>query len=282
MKRVFAIAGLSCAMLAQTAQAEVQDCMEITSLPAVITTQGVHCLKHDLDTSMTSGVAITINTNNVVLDMNGFKLGGMSAGAGTSATGIFAVDRQNITIRNGTIRGFHRNLALTASAVGSASNGLSKGHVVEDMRIDTGRKIGIMVQGRHSIVRNNLVIDGGNGGSALAWGIYVGDGPGHSVTGNIVDGVAETTSVTGIAVSYASETLVQGNEVRSLSGSSTVGVLVSSSDRVVLKSNIVTNASAGTSGISANGTNDSCLDNVVSNFTTAFSGCELDVRNEGL
>jgi len=38
---------------------------------------------------MTSGNAITIATNNVVLDLNSFKLGGLSAGLGTNANGIY-------------------------------------------------------------------------------------------------------------------------------------------------------------------------------------------------
>src|SRR6185369_2787721 len=59
----------------------------ITTLPAVITTQGTWCLKQDLATAITSGNAITINTGNVTIDCNDFKLGGMSAGLATQAIG---------------------------------------------------------------------------------------------------------------------------------------------------------------------------------------------------
>src|SRR6185369_16529682 len=59
----------------------------ITSLPAVVTTQGTWCLKQDLATAITSGNAITINTGNVTIDCNDFKLGGMSAGLATQAIG---------------------------------------------------------------------------------------------------------------------------------------------------------------------------------------------------
>src|SRR5687768_7170485 len=60
----------------------------VTTLPATIATQGVWCLKQDLSTAITSGNAIAITANNVTLDCNGFKLGGLSAGPASTATGI--------------------------------------------------------------------------------------------------------------------------------------------------------------------------------------------------
>ena len=101
-------------------QAETVNCIAITSLPAVITVQGIHCFTGDLSTAQTSGNAIDIQTNNVVLDLNGFKLGGLAAGTGTHATGIHALNRQNITIKNGTIRGFSTGITLS-------NNGASQG-----------------------------------------------------------------------------------------------------------------------------------------------------------
>src|SRR5712691_1804649 len=87
---------------AAPARAETVACTPITALPAVITGQGIYCFTGHLSTAMTSGNAIDIQTNNVVLDLNGFKLGGLAAGLGTFAVGIHAIDRQNITIKNGT------------------------------------------------------------------------------------------------------------------------------------------------------------------------------------
>ena len=64
-----------------TARAETVNCTAITSLPAVITVQGIYCFTGNLSTAITTGNAIEIQTNNVVLDLNGFKLGGLAAGA---------------------------------------------------------------------------------------------------------------------------------------------------------------------------------------------------------
>jgi hypothetical protein len=52
----------------------------IDSVPAVIATQGTWCLRKDLSTAQTSGNAIEIAANNVVIDCNDFKLGGLAAG----------------------------------------------------------------------------------------------------------------------------------------------------------------------------------------------------------
>ena len=57
----------------------------IESLPASISTQGTWCLRKDLATGMASGNAIEVKANNVVIDCNDFKIGGLAAGAGAGA-----------------------------------------------------------------------------------------------------------------------------------------------------------------------------------------------------
>src|SRR5438128_9796041 len=79
---------------AAPAHAETVNCTPITTLPTVITVQGIYCFTGHLSTAITTGNAIDIQTNNVILDLNGFKLGGLAAGPGTFAIGIFALDRQ--------------------------------------------------------------------------------------------------------------------------------------------------------------------------------------------
>ena len=86
---------------AAPARAETVNCTPITALPAIITVQGIYCFTGNLSTAITSGSAIDIQTNNVVLDLNGFKLGGLGAGLGTNAVGIHALDRQNPPSRTG-------------------------------------------------------------------------------------------------------------------------------------------------------------------------------------
>ena len=68
--RLFTV--LTALLAFSTASAEAINLTAITSLPATITTRGVHCLTGDLSTSITSTKAIEIQTNNVTIDMNGF------------------------------------------------------------------------------------------------------------------------------------------------------------------------------------------------------------------
>ena len=128
--------------------------------------------------SMTTGAAIDIQTNNVVLDLNGFKLGGLAAGPGTNAFGVAADNSQNLTIKNGTICGFQTGIRL-----GDA--GASQGHVVEDIRADQNTAVGIDVRGSGTIVRNNQVVATGGstafGANVGAIGIVVFGGTGPQV-----------------------------------------------------------------------------------------------------
>ena len=144
----------------------------ITALPAVITTQGTWCLAGDLGTGLGSGDAVTIGTNNVTLDCNGYKLGGLAAGTGTLAIGIHAEDHLNATVRNCSIRGFHQGIVFEGTGSG--------GHAIEDNRFDgnrvrrivgngTGVAFGIhsSTSGRISLRDNELVGDGTTGSTGL-------------------------------------------------------------------------------------------------------------------
>jgi parallel beta-helix repeat protein len=133
----------------------------IDSLPAHISTQGVWCLRRNLATNISSGAAILIDTNNVTLDCNEFKIGGLSAGNSTLTSGIQAADRINVTVRNCSIRGFFTGIDLR----------LGSGHLVEHNRLDNNLYAGIFVSGENSLVRGNSVLDTGAAGSGHAVGI---------------------------------------------------------------------------------------------------------------
>src|SRR5262245_41245669 len=139
---------------AAAARAETTQCTPVTSLPAVITVQGVYCLTGDLSISITSGIAIEIAANNVVLDLNGHKIGGLGAGLGTTVLGIVAYSRQNVTIKNGSLRGFLVGIYLYDSFFYTTS----QGHVIEDIRADQNTFVGFWTMGRGLIIRNNLVV----------------------------------------------------------------------------------------------------------------------------
>ena len=192
------------------AAAEVNECISITSLPTVITTQGVYCLKQNLNASLASGAAITVNTNNVTIDCNEFKLGNLAAGPTTSAVGVSANSRLNVTIRHCGIRGYRTGVQLV--------NG---DYRVEDNRFDFNTQTGIFVSGDGSAIRRNEVIDTGDSdlpGLSAFHGINAsGD---VDIIDNNVSGVLATaggnSTAYGIRTEEMDSGLIKGNRVRNL------------------------------------------------------------------
>jgi subtilisin family serine protease len=225
-------------------------CQKISDVPHTIVASGVYCLDRDLARVFRDDVdaAITVSADHVVVDLNGFTLRalldspGPAPGPGpTRAAGIHALNRTHVTVKNGTIRGFHR--AVFLEGVGDGSEG-DQGHVVEGVSADGNAHEGIVVEGSGSLVRRNRVL-GTGGGEVTAdnHGIRVtglrpqvvdndvaeiygsGDGHGHGIhvesTGAVVERnrVGNTALVDGPAsgiVLLGTETLVVGNRLSTL------------------------------------------------------------------
>lgn len=275
MKKLLVVVALFAAFFTSSAHAEVQDCTEITTLPAVITVQGIYCLKHNLVTSITTGNAIEIQTNNVTIDLNGWKLGGSAAGAGTDAIGIYANERKNITVRNGTIRGFYRGIYLDGST--------GFGHIIEGIRADGNKFTSLRVKGDNVIVRNNQIINTGdtdNGG--IAYGILVTDGRNVLITGNVISGVTETATVYGIRVNDVAVASISGNFIFDLlTAAVRRGIAFQSSANVSILGNRIINEANGSFAIAelTASTGIDCIGNVARGYTTGSDGCDYSADN---
>ena len=258
-------------LFSNSVQAETTECTAITSLPYTISTQGIYCLKGNLATSMTSGSAIEINTNNVVIDLNGYKLGGLGAGPGTLARGIYAYQRQNITIKNGTVRGFMYGIDLRDTG----SYATSQAHLVENIRADMNTWVGINVHGRGNIVRNNQVVDtGGSTPAALAVGIAI-NGPGNRVINNdVYETVAGGTNSFGIYFQAANGSVAEnsrvGNSVLPPTGSYSYGIYIYSSNDTLISNNRITTMVNGI--LFYPGSTGKYRNNLTSGCTTPFTG----------
>jgi len=205
---------------------------KITAVPFTISAPGVYCVTQKITSALTSGAAITINANNVLLDLNDFAIGNIGSGPSTTAIGIEATDRQNIHIRNGALRGFWVAVGLFDGTQFGLATALSSGHTVEGILADTSYLAGIVVDGPFVSVKNNKVINtqGSNVVNSAfpantvqnaANGIVVGKGVGIHVIGNEVYDTdctngctASTASVTGILIRpTAYGTVVENNIV---------------------------------------------------------------------
>ena len=251
------------------AQAETINCTAITSVPTTITTQGVYCFTGHLSTNITSGNAIEIQANNVTIDMNGFKLGGLAAGAGIGANGIHAFQRKNITIRNGSIRGFFRGIWLNDFSPYITS----QGHVVRGILADQNVVIGILVRGRGMTLRRNVVVDtGGSTQTTSAYGIVV-TGPGN----NVLDNQVSTTTATSTGIAYgislgsAHNSVLEDNRISETTspGGSSYGIRIFSSNDVTARDNTVSTAD---NGIFYDVSSGVYLGNITNYVTTPFTG----------
>ncbi len=192
------------ATLGTSIQAETTNCTPITTLPTTIAAQGIYCLTGNLSTSQTTGNAITINAKNVTLDLNGWKIGGQAAGTGTDASGIYS-NADNVTIKNGIVRGFFMGLNL-----------IGRGAVVRDILADQNTAVGIYINGFGVLVEHNQVVDTG-GSTESTCGDAVGiedDNDDGTIINNVVSGLTATGGCNehGIFV-YSANSVVRGNVV---------------------------------------------------------------------
>jgi len=164
----------------------------ITTLPYTIATQGHYCFNQNLSTAITTGNAITVNSDFVVIDLNNFKLGGGSAGLATNAIGIASVAHRNITIRNGNIRGFKYGISLT---------GTGGGHLIENNLLDGNTYYGVRANGDLVVIRNNIVTNTGGStttGNYWTYGIYAATSGSGAIT-FVRDNVISNTFSTNVA-----------------------------------------------------------------------------------
>jgi hypothetical protein len=263
------------AALPAPAAAGTANCTVITTLPTTITTQGVYCLKQDLATAIASGTAITVATNNVTVDCNGFRLVN-AAGAANTATGV-ATDgeRLNTTLRGCAVRAFRVGLNLQGD-----------GHLVEDSRIDASTLIGMFVTGDASMIRRNRVFTTGGAAVGIApVGIFALGS--LDVSDNIVTGVtavpASGTGAAGIFTSGSLEGVVARNDVSGIQGDavgSTYAIRNDAVGRLSLRDNTVSDDGTGiAAGIYCSANTAVADGNHVLGFDFNISGCQQGSGN---
>jgi hypothetical protein len=252
--------------------ADTDKCTAITSLPATISASGVYCLTSDLGTNTAGGFAITITADDVTLDLGGHSLSGLAGGTTTNAYGIYALDHKNITIRNGTVRGFAKGIDLDDSG-----GGASRGHLVEYVRLETINALAITVNGSGSVIRNNQILNtNGRLGLASIAGIYAG-GTGIRVLNNDIEDI----TVAGASNSYAiwinptgNGAVVEGNQISNISlpiakDKGSFGIIIDGSTDVLVVNNRITVMNFG---VYFNTGAGKYRDNLTSGVGTPYSG----------
>jgi parallel beta-helix repeat protein len=240
----------------------------IDSLPATISSQGTWCLRKNVSTSITSGSAITIAANNVTIDCNEFKVGGLGGGINTAANGIAAQGQLNATIRNCNVRGFRNGIYLSGAAAA----------VVQDNRLDQNTERGVYVEGEGTLVQRNQVNDTGSGPAAITSVIGIYTSGTATVADNIVQDVIASNGTNvaayGMRIVGGVGASVSGNLVRNPVANGTGqahGIYTSNGTKVFITGNRVAATNSTGIGIRCNASNGSMKDNVAWGFAEPFS-----------
>jgi len=146
---------------------------KISSLPYTINFPGFYYLGGNLTYTGTSE-AITVNADDVTLDLMGFSLNSASRHTGN---GIFITEQKNVEIRNGTVRGFNFALAETSS------NGAN--HRVINVRV-IDNNVGVTLSGQGHLIKGCMAANNTT------------DGLGIGSNGTIIGNVAQTCGGKGI------------------------------------------------------------------------------------
>ena len=202
------------------AAAQSQTCDRMISAPGAntvgitISAPGTYCLATDviMAASFTSGNAITIAANYVTLDLRGHKVHGAAAGTATQAIGISAVGRRNVSVKNGTVWGFNIGISFLASSATTIA-----GYLVEGVRAELNRKIGIQVGGANSVVRHNVVANTGpwtGVGNQDAFAIRLVSDGGRVLNNDVLTVTPGSASIgSGIELNACDDVLVVGNRI---------------------------------------------------------------------
>jgi hypothetical protein len=250
----------------------------IDDLPATVSTQGVWCLRRDLSTALTQVSAITVASNNITIDCNGFKLGGLQAGAATNSVGVGSSgERQNITVRHCNIRGFRTGVSLSGG-----------GHVVEGNTIDAMTWQGIQLAGDGSVARGNRVLTTGGSthSSYRASAVGIATAYNVEVLDNTIDGVAPigdaggNGQAMGISTYLNHDGTVSGNRVRGVAGVGTGAdhaIRNQDSGQVTMVENILNGSGrAASTGVHCGSIKGVAVRNVLTGFHAPVVNCYRD------
>jgi hypothetical protein len=262
---LLAFAALAIAPSAHAAESYDNCVGFIDSLPATISTQGTWCLRKDLATTITMGSAITVATNNVSIDCNGFKVGNLAAGKATQATGLYADDRSNVSVRNCNVRGFLYGIQL-------GSTGIGGNYRVIGNSVQGSTEVGMYVGGDGSLIAGNSVSDIG-GTTYAPIGILA--AATVDVLDNSITNVVGQAYAIGIYTRASMGGSLARNRVRGVHGSgapAAMSIYDEDSMALMMRDNDVASF-AGTRAIVCFGTKPRARGNIIVGAATGIEGC---------
>jgi hypothetical protein len=270
------------AVLAQSA-----DCTALGALPATISQPGKYCLVQDYTVNSATVKAITIAANDVTLDCGGHTIRNLATSSAGSSEGIFANERNSITIRNCRIQGgFTNGISLLQNNAAPNRNY----YITIDNNFVAGPYWhGIRVYGSAVEISNNRVYDIGGQidtygmGIRVAGSIVEGSPKYHLVHHNVVAGTSSPTKQAfGIYSDNSLASLFWMNDVNGTAASNqasrSYAFRIGGSVNSVRDNQIVGSPLANDTGIYATSPSTDCYDNHIRS-PQPTSGCDATMGN---
>lgn len=262
------------------------DCKPLGRLPTTINQSGKYCLKRNQTVNMPNGTAVSIEADDVLLDLKGYKIENRFSAVNTTAVGIHSGSHASITIKNGTIRGFQFGINM------AGPDGSGRGNLIEGVRVFSSNDTGIRLGTFNAIVRDNIV--GGVGslrepeGAVMdACGIRAIFGGDNRIVNNQVFSVRATEQAAGICfegATGAAENNTTNGIAIGITGigngpgisadlTGTFGTVTAVDNRIIG----TPDWTPGSTGIDISGTGaDSigiCRDNIITHYATGMHNC---------
>jgi len=156
---------LAALMLLVGVPARTYGATAISSVPYAITSSGSYYLAKDLRTTVADQNAITVEANDVTIDLMGYSLIGYGSGAGS---GIVMQARENVEVRNGSVQRFGGYGIFEAKFWSEESPTCGYGHRVIGVRTLYNGSYGIDLEGYNHLVKDCTAMQNGKDG------IYIG------------------------------------------------------------------------------------------------------------
>lgn len=216
-------------------------CLTIDSVPHNIATSGHYCLSRDvlLASQQKSAFAILVTADNVVLDLKGYSVSGSGEG-----TGIAAMQRENLIIKNGTVNNFETGISLMSMR----PRPIARNNVLRKLRMLGNKSIGIYSVGEHVLIEDNFIENTGSSENIRIPGYIPGSsvaihsiGPGGVIRKNTIVGTNALNQgvAYGVYLDNCNDTVIEENTI--IGQGSGVGVSYQSTCNVALKNNDIRN-----------------------------------------
>lgn len=192
----------------------------ISTVPYVISAPGDYCLERSVKATA-AGAAVTIASSYVTFDLQTYTiLSGATVGQYT--VGIQSMGYNNITLRNGRLRGFTKAVEMQSDTLYSAN------YLVEGLTVRSSGQIGLDIRGGNSTIQDNVISDTAARFAPSQFAIAINNsayGGRATILNNRVDNTSGSGLVPpdfdgrpsigaeGIVVDGASGALIQGNSI---------------------------------------------------------------------